>query len=651
MHRLRRLTTISPLTLLITVATFALVAATYVGATQLRTVMTRHQVDEFADPIQLEVQGQLDGSMQTASAAAALLETQPGTTATEFSAFVGSLVDEFPAVTRVGFARIEGEHLPVVFDGPVDSSGISPRAGDDLVGTRVASLARVATTGPAVSNLFASNEDGGVSHCFVAVYPVRDASGTPIGWVYGEIDIDRILSGVSSPTLSVDISPTSGSDQVTVSRFIEAAQNVWTLRITSTDAFRPNLPEWMPTAAASGMLALVLSSGAVLGLIGAYRTDLKKIEAAEQEQKDNRRLAELENARLSTILEGHADGVITIDERGLIRSLNASVEELFGYAPEALIGRPVSMLMPEKYRIQHTQGMRRVAAGGESKLARQWLDLEGLTAGGEAFPLRLYIYPVDRNGAREFAGILRRADVDAAVPAKADYGADFIAHAAHEMKGTLFSLMLSLDMLKEQSDEHCDPSARRMLGLASGSAERLSALLQGMMDLRRVREGDGTLERHREDLSSVLFDALVDQQHKADERGVQFNINTEGDLRADVDRRWIRQVFANLLSNAVKYSPDGSEVRVWLTGDASSVTVRVSDRGPGIPAEFQPQMFQMFARAAGQQVSGNGIGLALTREIVELHGGSISFETAEGRGTAFEVRLPRHAAAQLASVV
>ncbi|MCA9851965.1 MAG: hypothetical protein KC461_15155, partial [Dehalococcoidia bacterium] len=88
MHRLRRLTTISPLTLLLTVATFALVAATYVGATQLRTVMTRHQVDEFADPIQLEVQGQLDGSMQTASAAAALLETQPGTTATEFSAFV-----------------------------------------------------------------------------------------------------------------------------------------------------------------------------------------------------------------------------------------------------------------------------------------------------------------------------------------------------------------------------------------------------------------------------------------------------------------------------------------------------------------------------------------------------------------------------------
>ena len=63
MHRLRRLTTVSPLTLLITVTTFALVAATYVGATQLRTVMTRHQVDEFADPIQLEVQGQLDGSM------------------------------------------------------------------------------------------------------------------------------------------------------------------------------------------------------------------------------------------------------------------------------------------------------------------------------------------------------------------------------------------------------------------------------------------------------------------------------------------------------------------------------------------------------------------------------------------------------------
>lgn len=651
MHRLRQLTAIRPLTLGVTLATVVLVAATYVGATQLRAIMTRHQVDEFADPIQLEVQGQLDGSMQAAGAAAALLETQPSTTAAEFSAFVGSLVDEFHAVTRVGFARVEGERLPVVFDGPVDATGISPQAGEDLVGTRVATLARMAVDRPAVSNLFASNEEGGVSHCFVAVYPVRGADGEPIGYVYGEIDIDRVLSGVGGDELTVTIAPTSSSDQVTVTRFIEAAQNVWTLRITLTDAFTPTLPEWMPTAAAGGMLALVLSSGAVLGLIGAYRSDLRTIAAAEQEQQANRRLAELESARLSTILEGHADGVITIDERGTIRSLNASVEELFGYSPEALIGRPVSMLMPDKYRVQHAQGMRRVATSGESKLARQWLDLEGLSAGGEVFPLRLYIYPVDRNGAREFAGILRRADVEAAPPSKADYGADFIAHAAHEMKGSLFSLTLSLDMLKEQLDEHSDASARRILRLASGSAERLSSLLQGMMDLRRVREGNGTLERHREDLSSLLFDALADQQHGADERGIQFNISTGGDLRADVDRRWIRQVFSNLLSNAVKYSPDRSEVLVWLTGDPSSVTIRVCDSGPGIPAEFQPQMFQMFARAAGQEVSGNGIGLALTREIIELHGGTISFETAEGQGTAFEVRLPRRAASQLASAV
>lgn len=647
MTRLRQITRFRPSLLILALASVALIAATYAGAQEGRELMARHEVEELADPIQREVQGRLDQSMQAANAAASLMETQPGTTGVEFARFVDTMLGDFTGVTRIGFARVQGDQLPVAFDGPIDSNGISPRAGDDLAGSRIGELARRASGGPAVSNLVVRDHDGGILRCFVAVYPVNDMAGEVTGYVYAEIDIDAVLAGVTGPELSADIERTTAADGFTAKRSVQAAQNVWTLRVTSTAAFEPQLAEWVPTIAASGVLAFVLGSGAVFGLIGAYRSDLRQIADQEQERRASLRLAELERVRLASIVEGHADGVVTMDERGMIRAANTAAEEMFGHEPGALLGKSVAVLMPESYRVQHAQGVRRVAAGGESKLAHQWLQLEGVTASGETFPLSLYIYPIDHDGARGFAGIIRRVDREAAPASRPAYGEDFVAHAAHEMKGSLFSLMLSLDMLQEQSGEHCSPTARRMLDMATGSAERLSSLLQGMMDLRRVREGHGELERRTEDLSALLFDALVDQQHAADARRVQFNINTSGDLHAEVDRRWVRQVFANLLSNAVKYSPDDGEVAVAVSGDSSSVTIRVCDRGPGIPEAFQPQMFQMFSRAAGQQISGNGIGLALTREIVELHGGTISFETAAGEGTNFKVRLPRRAAGAL----
>jgi signal transduction histidine kinase len=174
---------------------------------------------------------------------------------------------------------------------------------------------------------------------------------------------------------------------------------------------------------------------------------------------------------------------------------------------------------------------------------------------------------------------------------------------------------------------------------------RLERLVEDLLDVSCLNAGTFSLRRERLDLASVVRDALETSRPLLDAAGHQTVVSPPAwSLSVDGDPIRLVQVLTNLLNNAAKYTPEGGQIRVCAERSGSEAVVRVQDTGQGIPAELLPKLFEMFAqadRAGARSPRGFGIGLALVRRLVDLHGGRVEARSAgPGRGSEFTVRLP-----------
>lgn len=220
---------------------------------------------------------------------------------------------------------------------------------------------------------------------------------------------------------------------------------------------------------------------------------------------------------------------------------------------------------------------------------------------------------------------------------------DFVSTVSHELRTPLTSMRGALGLVLGGAAGAIDPRARDLLRIAHQNTDRLIRLINDILDIEKIEAGHVTLRREPVDLARILASTVAGVEALAGERGVRLELDAEPGvvLAGDADR--LVQLFTNLLSNAIRYSPRGETVGIGAAVAGERVTVRVSDRGPGIPAEFQRRIFGRFQQAQGgasRQTGGTGLGLAISRAIVELHTGSIRFETAPGVGTTFIVELP-----------
>ena len=352
-------------------------------------------------------------------------------------------------------------------------------------------------------------------------------------------------------------------------------------------------------------------------------------------------------------LEAAPDAVVIIDENGVIALVNSQTEQLFGYGRAELLGRPLEMLMPERYRGSHFAQTRAYTADPRARPMGSGLDLFGMRKDGSEFPIDVSISPLppqkeifiastirDMTSHRRLEEELRQRTRELE---EADRQKDnFLSTVAHELRSPLTVLSLAVQFLRlPQADPRLH---EQTLSRLERQTAYMARLIEDLLDLTRVRCGTFTLRREVVDLRSVFVTAAETAQPLIESREHRLELTPFPEpLWVIGDPARLIEVVSNLLNNAATYTPKGG--RIWLSAakEGQTVTVRIRDDGMGIPKEMLSRVFELFARAAPAEDSsaGLGIGLALVRRLVELHGGTVEATSdGPGKGSEFIVRLP-----------
>ena len=362
------------------------------------------------------------------------------------------------------------------------------------------------------------------------------------------------------------------------------------------------------------------------------------------------RTLERDTLRLAAIVNSSEDAIVSKDLNGIVQTWNRAAERMFGYAAEEIIGRPIRLIIPQDRQTEEDKVLATIRAGGaveHFETVRQRKD-------GTLIEISLSVSPVRaRDGAVIGASkIARDISEQRRLLHQAEEAArskdEFLAMLSHELRTPLNAVLGYTRMLRD--GRYTDERREQVVEIIERNARVLSQLVSDVLDVSSIVTGKVRLALDACNVAVPLQAALDIVRPSADAKGVALRLTAPEEpalARCDVDR--MQQVFWNLLSNAVKFTPRGGVVQATLAADDSVVAVVVTDTGIGIRPESLPFLFQRFWQVESvhtRSVGGLGLGLALARHFVELHGGTISAASeGEGRGATFTVALPRMSSA------
>ena len=354
---------------------------------------------------------------------------------------------------------------------------------------------------------------------------------------------------------------------------------------------------------------------------------------------------EINARRYEAIVESSDDAIISKALDGTILSWNPAAERLFGYTADEMIGKPISVLMPEERYDDMESILGRIRRGERV----DHYETVRVSKGGRKIPVSLSVSPVrDASGrivgaakiARDISG-RRRAEAERErLLRDAQQGVQirdiFLSVAGHELRTPLNALRLLLYNLARSAEP---PAQRAMVERAEAQVERLTELTSRLLDVARMAAGGYTLEPKTMDLSRAVEDAAARIQEQAVRANSRITVSSEP-VVGFWDPSAVDQVATNLLSNAIKFG-GGKPIAVAVrkTGDVGRVEVR--DEGPGVPEPDRRRIFERFERGVSEHSYGGlGLGLWISRQIVAAHGGRIGVEEAPGAGALFYFELP-----------
>jgi PAS domain S-box-containing protein len=357
------------------------------------------------------------------------------------------------------------------------------------------------------------------------------------------------------------------------------------------------------------------------------------------------------------LLEAAPDAIVIIDDAGTIRLVNAQAERLFGYARSELLGATVEMLVPERFHASHVDQRAHYFAAPGTRPMGAGLELFGRRKDGSEFPVEISLSPLQtRRGAFAISAIRditdrKRADAERTrllQERAATYEAnrlkdEFLATLSHELRTPLNAILGYARLFR--TGALTDERRERALEVIERNAAALHQLVADILDVSRIISGKIRLDVQQCQPAEILdraLDALLPAIEAKSLRVTRDVVTEAGPISCDPER--LQQVFWNLLANAVKFTPEGGSIQIRVTRFESRVEVVVTDSGVGIPAEFIPHLFERFRQAdsrLSREYGGLGLGLALVRQFVQLHGGTIAaYSGGVGRGATFVVHLP-----------
>jgi len=395
-------------------------------------------------------------------------------------------------------------------------------------------------------------------------------------------------------------------------------------------------------------LFLILSAASVSLLYGRIRREMRERQQAQDDIA--RRIEEVHQGttRLRTVLETVVDAIIVIDERGTIESFNPAAERIFGYPAAEVIGQNVSGLMPSPDRERHDGYLSRYLAEGQPRIIGIGREVTALRKDGTRFPIDLAVSEMEVGGRRMFTGIVR----DITERKRAEAQRDRLIHelesaneelknfayvVSHDLKAPLRAIGSLADWLYADYRDRLEPEGQEHLRLLKSRAQRMDALINGILEYSRVG-------RIKETPTPVDTNNVVKEAIALLAPPPNIRIVVDGPLpTVTIEPTRMLQVFQNLLSNAVKYldKPQG-EIRIGCRTTGALWEFSVADNGPGIEPRHHEKVFQLFQTLAPRdRVESTGVGLALVKKIIELYDGQVWLTSTPGQGSTFHFTLPR----------
>jgi PAS domain S-box-containing protein len=491
---------------------------------------------------------------------------------------------------------------------------------------------------------------------------VADAAGT--SWIV-EVDFSRAAILMPAAQFLLDVS---------IIGFFLVGLSVVVGRVATIRVIQPlnALTRASETIACGDYSARVPESrGDELGRLGgafnamAAELDTSRARLEKQVRERTEALEALQHseARHRAIVSVAFDSIITIDISGRITEFNPAAERTFGFARADVMGQELAgLIVPARHREAHRNGLARYLETGAGPMIGRLLEMTAIRADGSEFPIEFSIQQVQIDGQTLFTAYLRdlterrRTDElrlrsltleaeNRQVREASRLKSEFLANMSHELRTPLNAIIGFSTILRDTADDIPPEQRTEFLGDILVSGRHLLQLINDVLDLSKVEAGKLEFRPEFVEIDRVVREVLSVLKETAASKGITLVVDIEPLSEVFLDAGRLKQVLYNYVSNALKFTPTGGRVTIRVRHAAAGTwRLEVEDSGIGIAEQDLSRLFIEFEQldgSAGKQHGGTGLGLALTKRLVEAQGGQIGVRSTLGAGSVFWAVLPR----------
>ena len=357
--------------------------------------------------------------------------------------------------------------------------------------------------------------------------------------------------------------------------------------------------------------------------------------------------------KFQALFESAPDAMVMLGANGKIALVSAQTEKLFGYAREELLGKDMEVLVPKRYRGGHPSLRPEYFAAPRARPTGTALDLAGLRRDGSEFAAEISLSPIHTQQGTLIAASIR--DVSARKQLEAEnvrrmmdanrLKNEFLANMSHELRTPLNTIIGFASFIQGGKAGSISDAQREYLGDILVSSRHLLQLINDILDLAKIEAGKLEFRPEPVQLAPLIEEVHDSMKMLAAEKDIELSVEVASNVSAELDRAKLKQVLYNYLSNAIKFTPEGGCVAVRVLSEPGErFRIEVEDTGIGIATTDLPNLFTDFHQldtGSAKRYPGTGLGLSLTKRIVEAQGGSVGVSSMLAAGSIFWAILPK----------